>query len=150
MYGNGYTWPFLDGWQSHYKTEGAAQMTLAKRLFEARRWWELVPDQDHTTVVEGFGTFESADVGIMNNDYVAAARTPDGKLAMAYVPAGKPITVDLGQMSGPVRASWYDPSRGSFTRVRGSPFDPQGTMEFATPGPNRDGDTDWVLVLEAN
>jgi hypothetical protein len=69
---------------------------------------------------------------------------------MAYVPAGKPITVDLGQMSGPVRASWYDPSRGSFTRVRGSPFDPQGTMEFATPGPNRDGDTDWVLVLEAN
>jgi hypothetical protein len=151
MYGNGYTWPFLDGWQSHYKTEGAVQMTLVKRLFETRPWWQLVPDQSHTTVVDGLGDFVTGDPGIMNNDYVTAARTPDGKLAMAYVPRGGTITVDLGQLSGRVRASWYDPSRGSFTKVRGSPFDNTAVpMPFETPGPNHEGAPDWVLVLEAD
>ncbi|HTO08871.1 MAG TPA: DUF4038 domain-containing protein [Myxococcota bacterium] len=149
MYGNGYTWPFLDGWQSHYKTKAADQMTFAKKLFEARAWWQLVPDQDHSTVTDGFGGFESGDVGVMNNDYVTAARTPDGKLVMAYDPAGNTLTVDLGRLSGPVRASWFDPSRGSFSKVSGSPFDPTGPMQLAPPGMNREGAPDWVLVLEA-
>ncbi len=86
MYGNKYTWPFLDGWQNHYNTPGATQMGYVKRLLEPRRWYELVPDQTHSVVTAGYGTFSDSDLQIGNNDYVTAARTPDGSLVMAYLP----------------------------------------------------------------
>ena len=80
----------------------------------------LVPDQAHTVVTSGFGTFG-------DDDYVTAARTPDGTLAMAYVPSSRTITVDLSTLSGPVTARWYDPAAGTFTPIPGSPFTNAGT-----------------------
>ena len=150
MYGNKYTWPFLAGWQSHLDTPGAIQMGYVKRLFESRRWFELVPDQSHSVVTAGYGTFlGGASVG--TSDYVTAARTPDGSLVMAYLPTMPStgfISVDMSQLAAPAKASWYDPSRGTFAKIAGSPFDNSGTQDFTPPGPNRDGDGDWVLVLE--
>jgi hypothetical protein len=71
-------------------------------------------------------------------------------LAIAYLPTGRPIEIDMAKMSGPrVRAQWYDPTTGRYATVRGSPFTPAGRRRFTVPGRNHAGDEDWVLVLTA-
>jgi Protein of unknown function (DUF4038)/Putative collagen-binding domain of a collagenase len=143
LYGNRYTWQFLDGWKNQLDTPGAVQMAYVTALFEPRAWYDLVPDQGHTVVTSGFGTFGS-------NDYVTAARTPDGTLVMAYVPSARTLAVDMSKLSGPVMARWYDPTVGTFTNISGSPFANAGSHNFTTPGNNSGGDGDWVLVLEVS
>ncbi|HXG22423.1 MAG TPA: DUF4038 domain-containing protein [Methylomirabilota bacterium] len=143
MYGNKYTWQFINGWKDHLDTPGSVQMAYVTALFESRSWYELVPDQNHTVVTAGFGAFGSGD-------YVTAARTSDGKLVMAYVPSARTLTVDMSKLSGPVAARWYDPTRGAFTGMAGSPLANAGFRNFTTPGRNADGDEDWVLVLETS
>ena len=55
FYGNKYTWQFLKGWQDRLNTLGSRQMTYATNLFARRRWFDLVPDDDHLVVVSGYG-----------------------------------------------------------------------------------------------
>jgi len=75
--------------------------------------------------------------------------TSDGSLAISYLPTmSVPVTVDMSQFSGPVRARWFDPSNGSFRSIKGSPFASSGEREFLPPGLNRDKDPDWVLILQ--
>ncbi len=145
MYGNKYTWPFLQGWQDKLDTPGAVQMADVQALFLPRKWYDLVPDQDGSLVTDGkgkFGTF----------DYVCAARTPDGKLAMAYLPNKRTIVVNLAKLSGPIHARWYDPASGRFQEIDASPLKNQGVRRFTSPGQNSDGrgNEDWVLVLETD
>jgi hypothetical protein len=147
LYGNHYTWTFTDGWQSHLDSPGAIQMAHLKALLEPRAWYDLVPDQSHALVTAGHGTFSDRGY-VEDNSYLTAARTPDGTLALAYVPTIRTITVDMAQMSGPVRAQWYDPSTGVYTSINGSPFPNSGSRFFTSPGNNGEGDGDWVLVLE--
>ena len=113
FYGNKYTWQFLDGWPRHLDTIGSRQLTFVTNLFSRRRWFDLVPDTGHRLVVSGYGTY--SDSGDLNDsDYVAAARTADGGLAIAYLPTGQPIVVDMRRMTGGrVRAQWYDPTSGT-------------------------------------
>jgi hypothetical protein len=148
FYGNKYTWQFLDDWRAHLDTPGSRQMTYATKFFAGKPWFRLVPDQHHRVVRAGYGTF-AVDGAINDNDYVTAASTPDGKLAIAYLPETRTITVDLGKLSGPVLARWYDPTKGTSVPVSGSPFPNPGVMEFRPPGQNGDGDGDWVLDLTA-
>ena len=100
-------------------------------------------------MVSGYGTYSnSGDVN--GNDYVTAARTPDGRLAIAYLPAGGRVDVDMTRMAGRrVRAQWYDPTSGKYATIQGSPFARRGRRTFTVPGKNHDGDADWVLVLTA-
>ncbi|HUK32708.1 MAG TPA: DUF4038 domain-containing protein [Vicinamibacterales bacterium] len=157
MYGNGYTWPFRSGWQQNLDTPGSAEMGLVKFLFESRQWYNLIPDQDHTVVTAGYGTYtDSGALG--DSDYLSAARTPDGSLVMAYMPTNqtpppmptvRTITVDMTKLGAPAYASWYDPTNGAFTPIAGSPLANTGTMQFTPVGNNSAGDEDWVLVLEA-
>jgi len=149
FYGNHYTWQFSTGWPSHLNTVGSRQMTIATNLFSHRPWFDLVPDTSHALVVSGYGTYsESGDVN--SNDYVTAARTPDGRLAIAYLPSGRPIVVNMRRMAGSrVRAQWYDPTSGRYAAIAGSPFVTRGERRFAPPGENHGGDDDWVLVLGA-
>jgi len=146
LYGNGYTWRFIEGWESHLDTPGAAQLQFVTRLFAGRRWYTLVPDQNHSLVTGGYGTFASSG-SVNDSDYVTAARTPDGKLAIAYLPIGRPVTVNLRKLSGRVRGQWYDPTNGRYSTVPGSPFANSRSQKYAPPGANGDGDGDWVLVL---
>jgi hypothetical protein len=148
LYGNKYTWPFLEGWQRYLDTVGSRQFTYVTNLFAPRRWFDLVPDTDHEIVVSGYGD-RSYHGSVNENGYVTAAGTPDGKLVIAYLPASRPVTVDLSKLSGPVRAEWYDPAAGTYAPVDGSPFANAGARSFAPPGRNQDGDGDWVLVLTA-
>ncbi|MDB5357259.1 MAG: hypothetical protein JWN24_3712 [Phycisphaerales bacterium] len=143
LYGNKFTWPFLAGWKEKLDTPGAVQMAYVTALFEPRAWYELVPDQDHTLVTEGWGKFGDFS-------YASAGRAPDGKLAIVYVPDKRTITVDLSKLAGPVTARWYDPANGKFQEIAGLPLANAGARAFATPGNNADGEgnDDWVLVLE--
>jgi Protein of unknown function (DUF4038)/Putative collagen-binding domain of a collagenase len=149
FYGNRYTWQFIDGWPQHVDTIGSRQLTFVTSLFARRRWFALVPDSRHRLVVAGYGSY-SADGDLNANDYVAAARTPDGRLAIAYLPTGRPVRVDMRTMAGRrVQAQWYDPTSGRYSTIPGSPFAPSGTRRFTSPGRNHEGDQDWVLVLTA-
>jgi hypothetical protein len=152
LYGNHYTWQFLcpqrdgsgsciGGWKDELDTPGQTQFGYVKALFGPRRWYDLVPDQAHTVVTDGLGIYGT-------NNYVTAASTPDGTLAIAYVPSSRTLTVDLSQFSGSVTARWYDPAAGTFTSIAGSPYTNAGNQQFITPGTNAEGDDDWVLVLE--
>jgi chitodextrinase len=148
LYGNGYTWPFRDGWQDHLDTTGSAQIAHVRSLFAPRPWWNLIPDQDHTVVTGGYGTF--ADTGALGaSDYLTAARTPDGALVLAYLPTIRTITVAMSRLGSAANASWYDPASGASFPIAGSPFPNAGSRAFTPPGANADGDGDWVLVLEA-
>ena len=148
LYGNRYTWQFISGWQSNLDTPGSVQMGYLKTLFAPLRWYDLVPDQGHTFLTAGYGTFSSTDT-VTNNDYATAAITGDGTLALAYLPTLRTVTLNMARLAGPVTARWYDPSNGSYSAIAGSPLANTGTRQLAPPGSNGAGDGDWVLVLTA-
>lgn len=147
LYGNKYTWQFVSGWKEHLDTVGVTQLGYVTKLFSSQRWYDLVPDQHHVLVTDGYGTFSASGV-VDDNDYVTAARTRDGTLAIAYLPVLRPVTVDLRQMSGRVLARWYDPTTGRFSPAADSPLPNRGSETFVPAGTNNDGDQDWVLVLK--
>jgi Protein of unknown function (DUF4038)/Putative collagen-binding domain of a collagenase len=151
LYGNRYTWQFISGWltrwQPHLDTTGSKQMRYLVALFGPRRWYDLIPDQTHSVVTAGYGTFSSTGT-VMSNDYATAARTDDGTLVMVYLPSIRTVTVDMSKLSAPAITQWYDPSTGAYTKVPGSPFTNSGAQSFAPPDKNGDGDGDWVLLLE--
>ena len=149
IYGNHYSWTFADGWQTHLDTPGAAQIAHVKSFFESRPWYSLAPDDKHTTLTAGFGTFSTKGT-VDGNDYATAARTPDGRLVIVYAPTVRPLTIDMTRLSGQVTARWFDPANAAYVAIAASPFSNSGTQTFAAPGRNHDGDGDWVLVLEVN
>jgi hypothetical protein len=100
-----------------------------------------VPDYLHQVVTAGYGN-------VNNATYVAAARASDGSMAIAYLPGGGTITIDMSRLSGSANARWYDPAAGTFTSIAGSPFSNTASRNFTTPGNNAGGSVDWVLVLE--
>ena len=152
LYGNGYTWPFKAGWKKKLDTPGAKQMEFVQAVFGPRAWHQLVPDQKHNVVTAGYGTLDATttpgDRYVMTSDYVTAARTPDGTLVMAYLPSRRTVTVNMAQLRAPATGRWYDPSRGTYTAIAGSPIRNAGNHAFTPPGNNGDGDGDWLLVLE--
>ena len=82
FYGEHYTSFLLPGWNNYLSAPNApnaSTMTYLVSLFSSREWYNLVPDQNHAVVTDGYGTYGQTN-------YVTAASTPDGKLAMAYVP----------------------------------------------------------------
>ncbi|HST17663.1 MAG TPA: DUF4038 domain-containing protein [Gaiellaceae bacterium] len=147
LYGDHSTWQFLPDWKSHLDTPGTKQMGYLVKLFAGRPWYRLVPDQKHTLLTSGYGTF-SSDGNVQSSDYATAARTPDGRLAIAYLPTVRTVTIDTSKLAGDPMAQWYDPSAGTYapavpTAKTGS------TQTFRPPDKNKDGDGDWVLVLTA-
>ncbi len=118
-------------------------MTYLVSLFSSREWYNLVPNQNHAVVTDGYGTYGQTN-------YVTAASTPDGKLAMAYVPGSAKLTVSLSDFAGSVTARCYDPTNRTFTAIEGSPFREQRQCLGGDAEDDAEGDGDWVLVLEAS
>jgi hypothetical protein len=156
FHGHANLYGFLGDWKNtDWQTAvGITQFVHAINFFKTRRWYDLVPDQNHTVVTAGLGTYQSS--GFNNNpsnpnDYLTAARTSDGKLVVAYLPTIRTITVDMTKLTGSsVTARWYDPTNGTYSTVSGSPFPNTGSRQFRPTGNNAEGWGDWVLVLEAN
>jgi hypothetical protein len=178
LYGSSQTWQLLEGWESKLDTLGAAQLSHMKELFASRKWYDLIPDQAHTVVTAGYGVYSCAMgrflayagqdpnsfmatavvprirkrlavASITDNACATAARTVDGSLLMAYVPTARTITIDMSQLAASAAGRWYDPTNGRYFDIPGSPFPNAGARQFDPPGPNGDGDGDWVLLLEA-
>jgi hypothetical protein len=151
VYGNYYVWPMRNGWKSNLTTTGAIQLGYCKSLLQSHPWYFLIPDQGHILVTSGFGTFSAGGEphsSISESDYVTAASTADGRLALVYVPSARTMAVDLTRFTGSVTARWYDPTTGLFRAITGSPFPNTQPGDFVTPGTHSDGPADWVLVLE--
>jgi hypothetical protein len=66
--------------------------------------------------------------------HVAASRSPDGSLAVIYVPTGGPIAITPGRLRDGLAATWFNPRTGE-----SSPAPPP----FHAPDTN-----DWALVLQ--
>ena len=147
FYGNHYTWQFADGWKDHLDTPGSAQLGYLVRLFTGLPWFRLVPDQAHRIVTTGYGRF-SATGNVGSSDYVTTAATPDGTLAVSYLPAGGTVIVNMARFSRHVRARWFDPTNGTFEDSRTS-LPNRGEIRLTAPGANAAGEHDWVLVLAA-
>ena len=149
FYGNSYTWSFKAGWRNHLDTPGAAQLQLWKQFFTALPWQELVPDRDHSILTAGFGVYGTFETRVSQSDYATAAATPDGKLVVVYMPTARTVTVNMRAARRSVRARWFDPSIGGYQAIPGSPFRKSNSHQFTPPGRNHDGDSDWVLLLDA-
>ena len=133
-------------WEEGLEDQGSHDMPRVTALFASRRWYDLEPDDAHEVVTSGFGSFG-------DDNYITAARTPDGRLVMAYIPSTgtgtRSFTVDMSELVNQVQARWYNPTTGVYTDVPGAPFANAGTRTFTTPGNNGTGTNDWALVLEA-
>lgn len=162
FYGNRYTWSMTPGWDSYLDTLGVKQMEIWKDLFVSLPWQDLVPDQQHTTLTAGYGTFgrdeihfekdgldASYSLRVSQSDYATAARTPDGAYVVIYLPTSRSVTVDMSRLSGPVRAEWIDPTNGERKAITGGPFPNFGLRDFTPPKQNHARDSDWVLLLKA-
>jgi chitodextrinase len=101
----------------------------------------MVPDQSHSVVTSGYGTFGK-------DDYVTAEWATDGSAVIAYVPTVRTLTVNLSKLSTPVTGRWFDPTSGTYAGIAGSPFNNAGAQTFTPPGNNSAGAGDWVLVLD--
>lgn len=134
-------WRFGKDWQPALQSFGSQQMKHLRALLEASRWHELVPDEKNEIVTEGRGQFGSTD-------FVTVAATRDRKLALAYLPNSRAVTVDFAALRGPVRARWFDPTDGSFRNVADAPFSAVGKHEVMPPEKNNAAASDFVLVLE--
>ena len=140
-YGHRDLWRVNAKWREGLQDPGAKQMTFVRHLFATRAWWKLQPEAAEELVTQGRG--KAGEV-----EYITAACTADGSLAIIYIPQSRAINVDLSRFSAPVKAHWFDPTDGSQKPVQAHALANQGSHEFAPPEKNAAGDSDWVLLLE--
>ena len=150
FYGNFYTWSFSPGWKYYIDTAGVKQLTLWKNFFLSLPWYDLVPDQDHSVVTAGFGTYGDFKTRVSNSDFCTVAKTSDGSFVVAYMPTARTVTLNMAALKAPADAKWFDPTSGTYTAVPGGQLANTGTRQFTPPGTNSDGQSDWVLMLDAS
>lgn len=111
-------------------------------------WHQLVPDIGSTTLLTGDrGTKITSDSPYTSpsNDYVTGSITPDGTLALVYLPRGGTVHLTWDNMAGSGRsARWLDPTTGVLTPAGA------GATSYTTPGDNAANQPDWYLVLKAS
>jgi hypothetical protein len=118
-------------WYVAMDLPGAAQMKYLRLLMEARPMLDRVPDQ--TIITDALG----------NSDRVQATRGKD--YLFVYTAQGKPVTVNMGKISGStIKAWWYNPRNGE-AKDAGS-FDNKGQQNFTAPSSGYGND--WVLVID--
>jgi hypothetical protein len=128
-------------WQEALESRGAQSMSHLRNLLIDLRWWKLRPDQNNRLLISGHGE---------DNDRAVAARSVDRSFALLYLPSNREVTVDLSRLAGPrVKAHWFDPADGRFSRVEGAPFGATKTRRFRPESTNSAGFGDWVLRLES-
>jgi hypothetical protein len=150
FFGNNPIWHF-DGpglfpaqmsWQQALGAAGSRDITFLRELFIHLPWQQLVPEQNHAIVAEGYGSDTATAL---------TAWTTDGKLSVTYFPStgtgARELTLALDRFAKPISARWYNPTNGQFTAVEGSPFANRANRRLRTPGDNGTGANDWVLIL---
>jgi hypothetical protein len=135
--GNNPIWDFGSDWPRELTSPVSGSQVRLVTIASSVRWHTLAIDDSLITAGRGNGYSE-----------VVPARSSDGKQALIYVSpnAASSFTVDLGRMSGPVSATWQDPTA---MRSMSAGDDLTGSRAFTRPGNNSGGDPDWVLVLSS-
>lgn len=144
IFGDENVWPFGGpngfagtNWQGALNSAYMQDAQRCVNFFLSLAWQKLAPDLSSTLVTAGRGSTGAS--------YVTASLASDGSFAVIYIPPGTQITVNCSQLSGPVTASWFDPTNGT-TSSAGSGL--TGSQNF-DPANNSTGDTDMVLLLVA-
>jgi Protein of unknown function (DUF4038)/Putative collagen-binding domain of a collagenase len=137
------------GYPASLNTTATAEVVNLPNLLAQYKWWNLVPDSGHAVVTSGYGTSNPSNENLYTATYATTAWIADGSLAITYTPVAHTLTVAMSKFAGPVTPRWYDPSNGTFTAIGSSALSNSGTKTFSTPGNNHDGNSDWVLVLDA-
>jgi hypothetical protein len=74
---------------------------------------------------------------------MTAAATPDRRLAVAYLPVQRAMTVDAGALAGPkLRVAWFEPATGQ--RLTGGTLLTEGSITLTPPFAE-----DSVLTIES-
>ncbi|MEG3614431.1 DUF4038 domain-containing protein [Isoptericola haloaureus] len=131
-------WEFLPGWQERLRSQGAEQVARVRDVVASLPWWTLQPDPGR--LLTGGADGDAGATDQLGSDRATAAVSPDGDLALVYVPTDRTITLDVERLAAGAGAWWVDPTTGE-----PAPATPAGSM--TTPGPNAAGDGDWLLVL---
>ena len=128
-------WGRSESWRAALRSPGAIQLSLLRRIFEARdEWWYLVPDQ---TLLGIGGQTEGQVLNL-------AARHKDGKWALVYCAAEATFSVDLSGLAGKEsEIFWIDPRSAEQLAI--GHFANRGQEAFSTPK----GWEDALLVIEA-
>jgi hypothetical protein len=145
----------LWGWSSgslqmvRHPDAAARQMVTAWRaVSRLHQWYRLVPDIRSGRVLTGDrGTKIDSDDPYTQptNDYVTGSRTPDGSLALIYLPRGGTAHVTWAHMLSRHRSAWWlDPTTGKRRPVRA------GRTSYRAPADNAAGQPDWYLVLRGS
>ena len=87
------------------------QLGIWAKFFSSLPWQDLVPDQDHTVLTAGFGTFGNVDTRVSESDYATAAKTPDGSTIVVYMPTARTITLNMACLSGPAQGQVVRPDQ---------------------------------------
>jgi hypothetical protein len=149
IFGNTNVNHFFTGWQTALTTAATTQFGYLTTLLGLYPWWKLVPDSSHTVVTTGYGFYNAGNLNLTSASYVTTAWVPDGSLMITYAPGSSNFTVNMAKFTRAVTARWWDPTNATLTPIAGSPFANSGTHNFATPGNNSGGDSDWMLILDA-
>ena len=148
VFGNTNVEHFVSGWPTSLDTTATAQMQFINRLFSRFPWQTFIPDQTHTLITSGFGTYNGPNGAFATANYCTT--TWDiSSFAVVFCPTTATLTANMAAFSKPVVAQWYDTTTGVFLDITGSPFVNSGSQTFATPGAHADGNSDWVLVFQA-
>lgn len=145
-YGHRAIWPFEDDWEQHVDTPAVAQLGRLHALVASLEWWRLVPDDGLLTAGAGprptTGTQEGGFPDVLESDYATAAVSAEGDLALVHLPTVRTVGLDVGRLADGARARWVDPASGESADVALA-------ARMRPPGPNAQGDGDWLLVVEA-
>jgi hypothetical protein len=146
-YGHHHIWQFINTdlykplavgdtiipWKKAARAEAAGEMQYLKNLMVSRPYFTRMADQS---------LIKSAP-GSSYVDYIAATRDEAGSYAMLYLPQNKPVTVDLGKISGTTKKVWwYSPTTGRATA--GPDVKGKDSQSFTPPKEGRD----WILVID--
>jgi hypothetical protein len=134
--GHGAVWRFhqdpaaYDYWRKAMAWPSAGQMTILRDTFAGVRWWALEPAHELVLSREERTNLERC----------VMAAPADRSFAVAYTPAGKPITIDMTGFHRTMQAEWLDPRSGRRHAV--GRVENTGSHEFVPPAGE-----DWVLLI---
>jgi hypothetical protein len=119
-------------WHEALRLPGAEELRHLRAAFESIPWWTLRPDQ--SLVRQQPGTVL---------DTIKASRNEDGSLAVAYLPNGGTVSLDVSRLAPDLSATWIDPQTGA-RHAAGAISSAGDAAHMTAPG-----DGDWVLILRA-
>ncbi len=145
----GSTWGSIP-WRQAMLLPGSSQLALAKALLLTLPWHRLTPIAPTPAFASSIwqrlqGWLPQASG--RHQTPIAAAASANHDLAIFYSIDSRPYRVDLGRLSQPVEAFWFDPVNASKVPALPLTNPAKSRPKFAPPGKNAAGEEDWVLVV---